>query len=129
MNLKKFFTRLSSHKPSNDCINKYFDDASALVKVIDFSTEDLNVLQQHPERVNKEGSKYINWYLPSFGNAFYGGVMTILRFAEYLTNFDTYSRFLICGSADRADILQKISKAFPKLEKSEVCILDTPEKY
>jgi glycosyltransferase involved in cell wall biosynthesis len=107
----------------------YTDDALQLAQIIDFSPDDLQKQQQHPERVAEAISDRVcNWYLPSFDNPFYGGIMTILRLADYLQRIHGIKqRFLICGSAKKEDVKANLIRAFDKLAEAEVLILDTPE--
>ena len=109
-------------------VDQYTKDASALAEVIDFSYKDIYQNQQHPERVSKSGVYTINWYIPSFTNAFYGGVMTILRTADYLLNYEGIKqRFLICGDSSADTIHNQIIKAFPNLRTAEVIILNSAQ--
>jgi len=107
----------------------YTDDALQLAQFIDCSLEDLQFPQQHPERVAKLASDRVcNWYLPSFDNPFYGGIMTILRLSNYL--YQTHGikqRFLICGSANKEEIRVNLIRAFDQLANAEVHILDSTD--
>jgi O-antigen biosynthesis protein len=108
-------------------LDKYTKDATALASIMDFSYGDISQLQQHPERVTK-GPHIVNWYLPSFENAFYGGVMTILRTADYLRQVGgMHQRFLICSDAKADVIFGNIIKAFPELKTCEVIVLNSLE--
>lgn len=106
----------------------YTRDALQLANIIDCTPEQMQQ-QQHPERVaaNIE-DRVCNWYLPQFDNAFYGGIMTILRLAEYLQRTQGIKqRILICGVANSVEVSANITKAFPALSQAEVIILDTEE--
>lgn len=107
----------------------YTDDALQLAQVIDCSPEDLKRQQQHPERVAEVVSDRVcNWYLPSFDNPFYGGIMTILRLADYLyRTHGIKQRFLICGSAQKDEVRANLIRAFEQLAHAEVLILDSTE--
>jgi glycosyltransferase involved in cell wall biosynthesis len=106
-----------------------FDQAVALAQICDCTLEDLKVPQQNFDRVNPDAdARVCNWYLPYFDNAFYGGIMTILRFANYLSSEENVKqRFLICSDGDREFIAKQIAKAFPGLADSEVIMLDSLE--
>jgi O-antigen biosynthesis protein len=107
----------------------YTRDALQLANIIDCTPEQMQQQQQHPERVvaNIE-DRVCNWYLPQFDNAFYGGIMTILRLAEYLQRtHGMKQRILICGAADASEVSANITKAFPALSQAEVVVLDTTE--
>ena len=124
MKIIKLLKHLISQKPL--FLDKYTKDASALAEVIDCSYTDINTKQQNPERVGKSGNSSVNWYIPTFSNAFYGGIMTILRTADYLSNsYGMQQRFLICGDANPDFILNQITQAFPNLHSAEVIILNS----
>lgn len=110
--------------------NAYERDALLLAQYIDCSTEALRQAQQHPERVNPDIRKRVcHWYLPPFENAFYGGIMTVLRLAAHLRErHGVRQRFLICGSCDPASLSEKIGSAFGALREAEVIALNSPEK-
>jgi GT2 family glycosyltransferase/SAM-dependent methyltransferase len=107
----------------------YAADAMALAGINTCTLADLQAPQQHPERVGRGvGAGWCNWYLPPFDNPYYGGVMTILRYAEYLKREQGINqRFLICGGCDAAALAEKITAAFPALAGSTVRPLDSAE--
>ncbi len=107
----------------------YAADAMALAGINTCTLADLRAPQQHPERVGRGvGAGWCNWYLPPFDNPYYGGVMTILRYAEYLKREQGINqRFLICGGCDAAALAEKITAAFPALAGSTVRPLDSAE--
>ncbi len=68
----------------------------------------------------------VNWYLPAFEHAFYGGVHTILRFADgWRARHGVESRFLIHDEPEvSAEALRsRIGEAFPALAASTVLVL------
>ena len=68
----------------------------------------------------------VNWYLPAFEHAFYGGVHTILRFADgWRGRHGVESRFLIHDEPEAsAEALRaRIGEAFPALGASTVLVL------
>ena len=105
----------------------YTRDALALARWVDCDRADLVRAQQHPERVAPRiTDRSCNWYIPPFDNAFYGGIMTILRLGAHLQQADgVRQRILICGSCDPRAIAGKIAEAFPVLQGIEVCALDS----
>lgn len=106
----------------------YTADALQLASITNCTPEQLSVPQQHPERVAARiTDRTCNWYLPPFDNAFYGGVMTILRLAESLQRQGLKQRFLICGGADPALIRAQVGAAFPALATADVMTLDDVE--
>ena len=63
--------------------------------------------------------KSVSWFLPAFDYAFFAGVYTILRYANYLaTQKGITNHFIIVGDANLSLIKKEILRAFPKLEKS-----------
>lgn len=107
----------------------YAADAMVLSQVIGCTAEDLDARQQHPERVGHgPGAGWCNWYLPDFDNPFYGGVMTILRCAEFLQRrHGVRQRMLICGGADVDKVKRRITHAFPGLSEAQVVALASAE--
>jgi hypothetical protein len=92
-----------------------------LANIIDCTLEDLQASQQHPERVSADPqSRTANWFLPTFENPYYGGVMTILRFAAHMQARGVHQRIFLCGSADTVAVHASIAKAFPALVGAEV---------
>ena len=109
--------------------NAYAADALILARVTGCTLEDLHAQQQYPERVGRgPGAGWCNWYLPPFENPYYGGVMTILRFADFLQRTrGIRQRFLICGQADAGQMRERIARVFPGLSAADVRALDCPE--
>ncbi len=106
----------------------YTSDALQLADVVDCTLEDLAEPQQHPERVNPDPTAWVaNWYLPPFESAYYGGVMTILRFASHMRAHGVRQRVLICGHADATAAKAKIVEVFPNLADTEVVALDSAD--
>lgn len=106
----------------------YTSDALQLADVVDCTLEDLAEPQQRPERLQADPQAWIaNWYIPPFESAYYGGVMTILRFAAHLRKQGIRQRILICGHADVAEVKSRVTEVFPALADVEVRALDSSE--
>ena len=106
----------------------YTRDAMQLANIIDCTPEQMQQQQQHPERIAANiKDRICNWYLPQFDNPFYGGIMTILRLAEYLQRSGVKQRILICGTANAGEVSANIARAFPALSQAEVVVLNTAE--
>ena len=106
----------------------YISDAMQLADIIDCSLEDLAARQQHPERLGPDPATWTaNWYIPPFESPYYGGVMTILRFAAHLRSHGIRQRLLICGHADCKHLATKVVDAFPTLADASVTALDSAE--
>jgi O-antigen biosynthesis protein len=125
MNLPHFVKAFLKTKLLNT--NSYSEDAMVFSQIQDFCMDDIECSQLHGGL--KPSSSYTaNWYLPGFQNPFYGGIMTILRFATYLLDHENiHQRFLICGNEDAAKVQKSIVAAFPSLEKSEILILNSSD--
>ena len=107
--------------------SRYTVDALRLIGKFDCLPEQLSAQQQHPERVAANvRDRSCNWYLPLFTNPFYGGVMTILRLADYLQrHHGIKQRILICNDKGQSEQAKaKIVSAFPALSQAEVMIID-----
>lgn len=104
----------------------YTRDSLHLANRIDCLPEQLVKQQQHPERVVAAVTDRVcNWYLPPFSNPFYGGIMTILRLADYLQRcHGIKQRILICGNSRPDEVGASIACAFPALSQAEVIVLD-----
>lgn len=107
----------------------YAADALALARINGCSRADLATPQQHPERVGRgAGAGWCNWYLPPFDHPYYGGVMTILRCADYLARTrGLRQRVLVCGPCDAEALHARISGVFPGLAAARVVPLDCAE--
>lgn len=106
----------------------YTSDALQLADVVDCTLEDLAAPQQHPERVHPDWRTWIvNWYMPPFESAYYGGAMTILRFAAHMRGHGVRQRILICGEADVAIMKKRIAEPFPSLADADVIALNSGE--
>lgn len=105
----------------------YSRDAIQLAEVVDCLPEHLRQTQQFPGRIaSAPEDRVCNWYVPPFETPFYGGIMTILRLADYLSRvLGIKNRILVCGSARRSKIETDIGRAFPSLKEAQVVILDS----
>ncbi len=75
----------------------------------------------HPEQLAIQS---LSWYIPEFSSPYYGGIHTILRFAEYLTRTQgVQNRFAVIGSSSPAQVAGQIQQAFPGLGAPEVYTL------
>ena len=63
----------------------------------------------------------INWFIPDFESPFYGGIHTILRFADrFKQEHGVSNRFIVMGSGPEDYIRSGIRAAFPALGDSEI---------
>lgn len=64
------------------------------------------------------------WFIPPFENPFYGGIFTILRFADaWARNEGVEHHFAICGSATCEEMLERIRRIHPQCTRSSITIL------
>lgn len=112
----------SSSKNNSSIWDGYTSDAMVLGNLYDFTNKDL---QKNRELINsiKENSdiKTAVWFLPPFSTAFYGGIYTIFRFADYMSkNFGVTNKFAIVGTEDIEPVKKAIVAAFPGFQDAEV---------
>lgn len=124
----RFVARRLFKPEKNGLWDRYTSDALQLADIVDCTLEDLAAPQQHPERVHADWRTWaVNWYMWPFESAYYGGVMTILRFAAHMRQQGVRQRVLICGGADVREVNARIAEVFPVLADTEVIALDSAE--
>lgn len=108
----------------------YQQEAAALVRKFDFSADDLATSQCLQAKNRAEMPiRSVTWFIPDFKHAYYGGMYTILRFADILAREKSIlNQFALLGTFDPADIRRKIGDAFPSLRDAPVkpIALDKP---
>jgi len=101
--------------------DRYIEDALYYAPRFDFSNDDL---QKNGEIVNRAGShskkhRTALWVIPHFLYAYYGGIHTILRFADFLTrNYGIRNSFAVLGVYNITFQPELIRNAFPSLASS-----------
>ena len=107
---------------------KHIQDDMQLVEALDFSAADLEANRACLARAAllDETIRSMNWYLPYFHYAFYGGIHTILRFASGFlerhgvrTNLIVYDR----PDASAAEMKARVTEAFPSLSSMPLFVL------
>jgi O-antigen biosynthesis protein len=91
--------------------------AARQVAIYDFSAAQLQANRQtqrsHPGHLDVRS---ITWFLPPFKNPFFGGMMTVLRFADqYKRNENVANHFVITEADDPSPYRAMIEQAFPGL--------------
>ena len=82
------------------------------------------VRASHERHRGRHEVRSINWFLPTFEHAHYGGIHTILRFAErFRSEFGVRNRFVIMGAAQEPRIRASLASAFAGLSESAVQIV------
>lgn len=98
----------------------YAFEALDFAEAFDFSPEDLRrsavAMAAHAGALP---IRSVNWFLPHFDHAYYGGIYTILRFADAFARIhDVRNAFVILGGAglpDQSFYRERIGAAFPAL--------------
>ncbi len=98
-----------------------------MVSWFDFSEEEVRLLkQQASAAIGSRKVETVVWFIPPFVNAFYGGIFTILRFAEYWGRTKgVHNLFAVCGFADPAVMLGRIKGVLPQCTKSDLYVLSS----
>lgn len=107
-------------------------DALNLIGALDFSVQDFEanralIAQFEHERPEV---KSINWFIPHFLHAFYGGIYTIFRFAEYLAvDKGIRTRIILFDNPYVAEkeLRSKIAAVFPRLADEELYVYKGPD--
>jgi glycosyltransferase involved in cell wall biosynthesis len=107
-------------------------DALNLIAALDFSADDLDRNRQLMSEFEKKRPdvKSINWFIPYFLHAYYGGIYTIFRFASYLADKKGIKTRLVLYDnpyISEDDIRGKIRETFPRLAEEEVYIYRGPD--
>ena len=106
----------------------YSEDAKVLAEWFDFSTEELNKNNNLIYEANEIEIKSVNWFLPDFDYAFYAGLYTIFRYANYMNiEKKVKNNFIIVGDTDVKRIKKEICRAFPSLANSNVYSIPTQD--
>jgi glycosyltransferase involved in cell wall biosynthesis len=119
---RAFRKRAARHLDSGSFWGKYSEEASIFSTLMDFSSEDLElsleVQRKNPGRLD---IRSITWFLPEFSHPYYGGIHTLLRFADYFSRSKgVRNTFIVLGSMSENQISQRIESSFPDLAGSPV---------
>lgn len=102
-----------------------------LIAALDFSVQELEqnrkLMSEFEEK--KPEIKSINWFIPYFLHAYYGGIYTIFRFADYFVREKGLKTRLVLYDnpyIDEEEIRSKIKETFPRLAKEEIYIYKGP---
>jgi len=106
----------------------YQSEAFALVDQFDFSQQDLVLSRTvQAENPGEAAIHSVTWFIPDFRHAYYGGMHTILRFADFMARQKgVKNQFALLGSFDEKVIAGKIGEAFPTLQGSPVVRVSPP---
>jgi glycosyltransferase involved in cell wall biosynthesis len=109
---------------------RYSQDARSDATFLDFSIQDIIQSQRlsldFPGKIDIGN---ITWFLPEFSHPYFGGIYTILRFAEYFRREKGIeNRFAILGSMDENRAAELIEMSFPGLVGEDVRTFDLYEQ-
>jgi len=95
----------------------YSDDARVLASVFDFRAEDLDrsneILKANPSTIR---FREVNWFVPDFDNVYWGGIHTILRFADYFrVSKSVENRIIAISQRNPEELGKDVARAFPSL--------------
>jgi O-antigen biosynthesis protein len=108
---------------------RYGEEATMQVAYFDFTPEDViasqKILAQNSGKIE---IKSITWFIPDFFHAYYGGIYTILRFADYFSaHLGIENRFALVGGMDLDQAKTKIAQAFPNLAGVSITRVNSDE--
>jgi len=120
--------KILAHQGVTTMWQAYQSEAFALAEQFDFSTEDLARSRQvQAENRGDLEIKSLTWFIPDFHHAYYGGMYTILRFADYLARQKgVANQFALVGSFGEKIIADRIGEAFPALKGTPVVKVSSP---
>jgi glycosyltransferase involved in cell wall biosynthesis len=98
--------------------HNYAEEARALVQAFDSVPAEIEESIASCTRA-RGGDGHFVWFIPDFQNGFYGGIHTILRFADYFRiAHGVRSTFAVLGHAHPAAIQRRIARVSPDLAAS-----------
>ena len=97
--------------------HNYDAEATYVANAFDYTRQDIAASLSHLSLVKRDGSsKHVVWLVPDFSMPFYGGVMTILRAAEFMRRVHGVQITFVCLSCSSTTALRAaIGRAFPLL--------------
>ena len=99
----------------------YSAEADYLAHYYDFDLATLeknNALHRHFTQEIDISS--VTWFIPGFVNAFYGGIRTVLQFAEYFQKAHGVRNHFVVLNGDASVVEKAIKSAFPDLRDATV---------
>ncbi len=96
--------------------NDYAAESRALVAGFDAAPEIIEISKTGSSGPREHVINRLTWILPEFHHAFYGGVYTILRFADYFhRRHNVESEFVFPGMVPEKIMQSRLARAFPNL--------------
>jgi O-antigen biosynthesis protein len=101
---------------SSSLNNPFSLEARTLVSELDFNLPMLAASKAACRGPAQHRLEAITWFVPEFSTPFYGGIHTVLRFADYFrARRQVQSRFIVLGNGAKEDTKARIALAFPEL--------------
>jgi glycosyltransferase involved in cell wall biosynthesis/GT2 family glycosyltransferase len=115
--------------------HNFSGEARDLVRIFDYTPADVQASSRPRGSRSGHSEHRFTWFIPQFGNPFYGGVHTILRFADYFQRAHRVrSTFVVLGHRRPARVAAQIARVSEGLAQtsnirviSEYGALDTLE--
>ena len=97
---------------------------------MDFSKEDILGSQAlHETYAGELAIGSLSWFLPEFQHPYYGGIHTLLRFADYFKRIKSVDhQFLILGNLPESQVREKIAASFPALAGERIRVFNLYEE-
>ena len=126
----KLLYTLPQHTGQAPSGTSYAAESQALVQIFDCSPAQIARSRKTESKPRTQRMETVTWFLPDFNNPFYGGIHTILRFADaFQRRHGVKSTFCILGHALESVVSARIASAFPELAAScELFVVDDPAK-
>ncbi len=130
MNHKKAFLNLSVRALNKFGFSEVLDNRDILetnniISQFDFDLHDVEQsMELHRIHADPLEIKRIIWFIPGINNPYWGGIHTILRFADFFKeSHGVENCFAVTGNYSEAAIRNSISIAFPILKNEEIFFL------
>ncbi len=108
-----FTTRSGNHTAS---VPNYSAESQALVEIFDFLPAQVDRSNRVLQKPGHGRLESITWFVPEFRHVFYGGIHTILRFADtFWRTHKVRSTFCTLGNLAERGVRAQVAAAFPEL--------------
>ncbi len=100
------------------------------VSRFDCSLEDFERLKKERDAISGlHPIRRVLWFIPTFKVPFYGGIFTVLSFAEsWARKHNVDNLFAICDASDHRSMVQRIRAVYPEFDEANLYILDRTEQ-
>jgi O-antigen biosynthesis protein len=102
----------------------YVAESRLLLSIFDADPKTIERSRRIQDSRSTGQFRSVTWFLPEFTHAFYGGVHTILRFADGFLRHGVHSNFCILGETSPAAVQREVSSAFPGLAQSSFYVIN-----